>query len=123
MVDSIICFISKAVSYAIWHPGIARTEVTVARGIHFANMGHSAPRSIAGDDGVMKAHKRLELLPEEAIYLIERGALFCWKGTKLALSQIPGLNDVLGSPMSVQQSYSEMIGTEGITLEKFQVCI
>jgi tRNA-splicing endonuclease subunit Sen54 len=84
-------------------------------------MGHSAPRSTAGEDGVAKAYKRLELLPEEAIYLIERGALFCWKGTNLALSQIPGLNDVLGSPMSVQQAYSEMIGTEGMSLEKFQV--
>jgi len=109
------------VSYAIWHPDIVRTEVTVARGIHFGNMGHSAPRSIAGEDGVTKAYKRLELLPEEAIYLIERGALFCWKGTSLALNQITGLNDVLGSPMSVQQAYSEMIGTEGMTLEKFQV--
>lgn len=70
----------------------------------------------------MKTYKRLELLPEEAIYLIERGALFCWKATNLALGQIPGLNgDVLGSPMSVQQAYSEMIGTEEMTLEKFQV--
>lgn len=86
-------------------------------------MGHSAPRLISGEDGVTKAYKRLELLPEEAIYLIERGALFCWKRTSLALDQIPGLNDVLGSPMSVQQAYGEMIGTEGLTLEKFQVRI
>jgi tRNA-splicing endonuclease subunit Sen54 len=114
-------FISKAVSYAIWHPDIARTEVTVARGIHFANMGHSAPRSVVGEDGVSKTYKRVELLPEEAIYLIERGALFCWKATNLPLGQIPGLSDILGSPMSVQQAYSEMIGAEGITLEKLQV--
>jgi len=75
----IFSFISKAVSYAIWHPDIVRTEVTVARGIHFGNMGHSAPQSIAGEDGVTKAYKRLELLPEEAIYPIdlERSQL-CW---------------------------------------------
>ncbi|KAF8158038.1 tRNA-splicing endonuclease subunit sen54 N-term-domain-containing protein [Crassisporium funariophilum] len=112
---------SKAVSYASWHPDLARTHVTLARGIHFSNMGHSAPRSVIGEDGIEKIQKRLELLPEEAIYLIERGALFCWKQTDLNMGQIPGLNDVVGSPMTVQQAYSEMIGAEDLTLEKFQV--
>jgi len=84
-------------------------------------MGHSAPRSVIAEDGAPKVHKRLELLPEEAIYLIERGALFCWKKMDLILGQVPGLNDVHGSPMSVQQAYSELMNTEGLTLEKFQV--
>ncbi|PPQ75623.1 hypothetical protein CVT26_001579 [Gymnopilus dilepis] len=111
---------SKAISYATWHPDIARTHVTVARGIHFSNMGHSAPRSIVGEDGTEKLQKRLELLPEEAIYLIERGSLFCWKYMDLKLGQVPGLSEVEGSPMSVQQAFSEMIGKEDLTLEKFQ---
>ena len=113
-------FCSKAISYATWHPDIARTHVTVARGIHFSNMGHSAPRSIVGEDGTEKVKKRLELLPEEAIYLIERGSLFCWKYMDLKLGQVPGLSEVEGSPMSVQQAFSEMIGKEDLTLEKFQ---
>jgi hypothetical protein len=75
------------------------------------------------ENGSNKLQKRLELLPEEAIYLIERGALFCWKQMDLNLKQIPGLSDVEGAPMSVQQAYSEMIGREDLTLEKFQVCI
>ena len=112
---------SKVISYASWHPDLARTHVTVARGIHFSNMGHSAPRPIE-ENGIQKVQKRLELLPEEAIYLIERGALFCWKQIDLDIGQVPGLNDVNGSPMSVQQAYTEMIGREGLTLEKFQVC-
>ncbi|KAF8879080.1 hypothetical protein CPB84DRAFT_1793589 [Gymnopilus junonius] len=93
----------------------------VARGIHFSNMGHSAPRSVLGEDGTEKMQKRLELLPEEAIYLIERGSLFCWKQMNLDIVQIPGLSEVEGSPMSVQQAFSEMIGKEDLTLEKFQV--
>jgi len=80
-------------------------------------MGHSAPRP----DDTMKIQKRLELLPEEAVYLIERGSLFCWKHTNLNLGQVPGLSEVGGSPMSVQQAFSEMIGREELTLEKFQV--
>lgn len=84
-------------------------------------MGHSAPRSVVGEDGVSRTHKRLELLPEEAIYLIERGAMFCWKAMDVSLGQIPDLEEVHGSPMSVQQAYSEMLGMENMTLERFQV--
>ncbi|KAH9480353.1 putative tRNA-splicing endonuclease subunit sen54 [Psilocybe cubensis] len=112
---------SKVVSYATWHADIGRTHVTVARGIHFSNMGHSAPRSVLGEDGTAKIQKRLELLPEEAIYLIERGSLFCWKDIDLDMGIIPGMTEINGSPMSVQQAFSEMIGREDLTLEKFQV--
>lgn len=84
-------------------------------------MGHSAPRSVLGEDGTAKIQKRLELLPEEAIYLIERGSLFCWKDIDLDMGIIPGMTQVNGSPMSVQQAFSEMISCEDLTLEKFQV--
>ena len=119
-IQSLVKICSKVVSYASWYPDLARTHVTVARGVHFSNMGHSAPRPVE-ENGMQKVQKRLELLPEEAIYLIERGSLFCWKQTNLNLGQVPGLSDVNGSPMSVQQAYTEMIGREGLTLEKFQV--
>ena len=85
------------------------------KGIHFSSVGHSAPRYIPDEKGVEKLQKRTELLPEESIYLIERGAMFCWKESDL---QVEGLEWV---PMTVQQAYSEMIGTEGLDLEKFQV--
>ncbi|KAF9525500.1 tRNA-splicing endonuclease subunit sen54 N-term-domain-containing protein [Crepidotus variabilis] len=111
---------SKAISYGIWHPTLARTEVTVARGIHFTTMGHSAPRTSI-EEGATKSQKRLELLPEEAVYLIERGTLFCWKELALDPSKRPGLTELAGSPMSVQQAYTEMLGTEDMSLEKFQV--
>lgn len=84
-------------------------------------MGHSAPRSVQGEDGPSKMQKRLELLPEEAIYLIERGSMFCWKKNDLEFGEMPGLSDVSGTPMTVQQAFSEMIGKEDLTIEKFQV--
>lgn len=55
---------------------------------------------------------------------MERGTMFCWKehdrfpeNTQLGSS----LDDMEGSPMSVQQAYAEMIGKEDLTLERYQV--
>ncbi|KAJ3573636.1 hypothetical protein NP233_g2305 [Leucocoprinus birnbaumii] len=111
----------KGISYGIWHPSLARTQVTVQRGIHFTSMGHSAARPTLDEDGATKIKKRLELLPEEAIYLIERGALFCWGESDVDTSHLQGFEGIAGAPMSVQQAYAEMIGKENLTLEKFQV--
>lgn len=84
-------------------------------------MGHSVARAPSIQDGATKIQKRLELLPEEALYLVERGAMLCWKASELALSETPGLEDVEGVPMTVQQAFAEMVGTEDLTLEKYQV--
>ena len=121
---------SKSVSYAVWYPNLARAHVTVARGVHFTSMGHSAQRPVppssppTGSGKSLK--KRLELLPEETLYLVEKGALFCWKAS---CDDGPG-EDVVdwdsssqGAPMSVQQAYAEMIGTQDLTLDRYQVCI
>ena len=104
-------------SYGIWYPTLARAHVTIARGTHFMNMGHSVTRPENAEDGsAEKAGKRLELLPEEALYLVERGTMFCWKATRHNLP-----DDLEGEPLSVQQAFSEMVGTEGLTLEKYHV--
>ena len=68
---------SKAVSHAVWCPGLSRAYATVAKGIHFVSMGHSVPREVINDAGKLKIQKRVELLPEETMYLVERGSLFC----------------------------------------------
>ena len=81
-------------------------------------MGHSVSRST---DEALKIHKRLELLPEEALYLVERGTLFCTKESRGLTLNVPGMDDIEGVPMSVQQAFAEMIGSEGLTLEKYQV--
>jgi len=84
-------------------------------------MGHSAVRLTLDENGLEKVKKRLELLPEEAIYLIERGALFCWNESDVHTPHLQGSEGIAGIPMSVQQAYAEMIGKENLTLEKFQV--
>ncbi|KAL4073282.1 tRNA-splicing endonuclease subunit sen54 N-term-domain-containing protein [Scleroderma yunnanense] len=114
---------SKSVSYGIWYPGIARVHVTTARGIHFANMGHSIARADGDTENAsIKPAKRLELLPEEAIYLIERGALFCCKFISTCQPDITRVEETSpGAPMAVQQAYAEMIGRENMTLERYQV--
>ncbi|KAK7690178.1 hypothetical protein QCA50_006829 [Cerrena zonata] len=109
---------SKGVSYGIWYPDIARVHVTTARGTHFASMGHSVARE---DASIKKTLKRLELLPEEALYLVERGSLFCWKTIKPPTLDVSGLDGVEGSPMMVQQVSAEMIGKEDLSSEKYQV--
>ncbi|KAI6014815.1 tRNA-splicing endonuclease subunit sen54 N-term-domain-containing protein [Pisolithus microcarpus] len=122
---------SKSASYGIWYPSVARVHVVTSRGVHFASMGHSVSRASETSGNTEpesgKNHKtgtRLELLPEEAIYLIERGALFCYKSIPSSSSRI-NLENVEeispGAPMTVQQAYAEMIGREDMSLERYQV--
>ena len=93
-------------------------------------MGHSAPRAsyegAPGNGTAGKIQKRLELLPEEAIYLVERGSMLCWNASPTG-HNMPELTAAIyggpipGIPMSVQQVYTEMIGRDGLTAEKLQV--
>ncbi|THV06536.1 hypothetical protein K435DRAFT_743639 [Dendrothele bispora CBS 962.96] len=101
------------------------TVKSISRGQIMQNVGHSVPRLLPSQDSSgAKTQKRLELLPEEAIYLIERGSLFCWKESEADCSatvQSTVFEMVGGSPMTVQQAYSEMLGKENLTLERYQV--
>ncbi|KAF5368371.1 hypothetical protein D9758_002466 [Tetrapyrgos nigripes] len=112
----------KNMSYGIWHPSLSRVSVPITRGQMMQSIGHTVPRACT-EGFITKTQKRLELLPEEAIYLIERGSLFCWKESTLDLSAVKSevFEMVGGSPMTVQQAYSEMLGKENLTLERYQV--
>ncbi|CAG8440846.1 8049_t:CDS:2 [Acaulospora morrowiae] len=72
---------------------VNKVLVTVIRGNHFHNMGHS----INGEHW---------LYPEEALFLLERGALTA---------------DFEGVPVSIQQAYMLMMRESRLTLEKYQV--
>ncbi|KAI9458809.1 tRNA-splicing endonuclease subunit sen54 N-term-domain-containing protein [Russula earlei] len=112
---------SKSVSYAVWYPDLARAHVTVARGVHFTSMGHSVQRpSSRSSSSSGKPQKRLELLPEEALYLVEKGALFCWKASREGEGgDVEWDSASQGAPMSVQQAYAEMIGKQDLTLDRY----
>jgi tRNA-splicing endonuclease subunit Sen54 len=92
-------------------PDLFRVRITQVKGTLFNTIGYSAHRELL--DG--KWAKRLELLPEEALYLIERGSLIC-----LRQHQVDLPDDQLAT-MSAQQAFSEMVGKEGLTFERYQV--
>ncbi|KAI5997002.1 tRNA-splicing endonuclease subunit sen54 N-term-domain-containing protein [Pisolithus albus] len=122
---------SRSASYGIWYPPVARVHVVTSRGVHFASMGHSVSCASGNfgntepDSGKNnKTEPRLELLPEEAVYLIERGALFCYKSipgnpSRINLENVEETSP--GAPMTIQQAYAEMIGHEDMSLECYQV--
>ncbi|KAF8603085.1 hypothetical protein BDV93DRAFT_473781 [Ceratobasidium sp. AG-I] len=119
---------SKTISYAVWHPELGRAHVILARGTHFSALGHSALRQLENESDSAKPHKRLELMPEEALYLMERGSLFCWRKTEVPAYLVSSPEDFSnledcdlssGAPMSVQQGFAEMIGMDGLTLPHY----
>jgi len=93
-------------------------------------------RVVTGQPKDAVAKDKTWLLPEEALFLIERGSLDLWwpvRGLDVIFPSSPkdniGTPDEddyeLGLPLSLQAAYSLLIGTEGergkITLQKFQV--
>lgn len=102
----------------------------LARGTHFSVLGHSALRQPDDGSDSTKLQKRLELMPEETLYLMERGSLFCWRKTEAPVSLISSSEDFSnledcdlnnGAPMTVQQGFAEMIETDGLTLPHYIV--
>ncbi|KAG0151786.1 hypothetical protein CROQUDRAFT_650839 [Cronartium quercuum f. sp. fusiforme G11] len=75
----------------------------VAKGVLFSSIG-----------SWNRHRKRLELMPEELLYLIERGTVECWTEENAA-------NKIGSLPMSVEWAWGEIIGTGGLTLERYQV--
>lgn len=75
------------------------------RGQHFRTMG-------SGDK-----FNRIWLLPEEALYLIERGSL----DIRWPLMENDGAKEELPLPMSLQAAYATLVGRSGLTLERYVV--
>lgn len=73
-------------------------------GVHFLTVGRFSVE-----------RKRLELRPEEALYLAERGTIELWWETR------GEEGEVLRVPMSVQQAWASLLGHDELTMERFQV--
>ena len=85
-------------------------------------MGYNVPRDVVNNeepDVPARKVKVSELLPEEALYLIERGSMLCY--THLPEDVVSGGDELNGAPMTVQQAFALMIGREELSLEKYQV--
>lgn len=106
---------SKTLSTATWDPVFARAFVFVQRGQSCAHLGVTERRVV---DGQTTTH--LELFPEEAVYLIERGALDC------RLTRTPGAvplerDHASCIPLSVAQAYAQLLGRDGATMARYQI--
>jgi tRNA-splicing endonuclease subunit Sen54 len=74
-------------------------NAAAVHGIHFSTVGK-----------FVQERKRLELMPEEALYLIERGSIECWTS-----------EDETAVPLSVQHAWAVMISAGKLTPERYQV--
>ncbi|PVF99695.1 hypothetical protein CPB86DRAFT_702791 [Serendipita vermifera] len=109
---------TKRLSQAIWMPQYARAQIIDARGTSFNSLGYTTKRTSS-------PHKCLELLPEEALYLIERGSMLCWRELSFLYSAAAEEDDdpvkIRGEPMTIQRCFVDMLGVDGVTLEHYQV--
>ncbi|KAJ5159494.1 uncharacterized protein N7482_006498 [Penicillium canariense] len=65
---------------------------------------------------------RIWLLPEEALYLLERGSLdIRWPAEVTGGGGEEGADHELSIPMSLQAAYARLMGRGGLTLERFSV--
>lgn len=103
---------SKGHNSFTWRPELEGGRATcnngtAAYGIQFGPLGkYSAER------------KRLELLPEEALFMLEKGALELWRERKEGEMEDEGEKLV---PMTAEQGWAEIIGHDELTLERFAV--
>lgn len=89
---------SKSHNKAVWHQDLRRASMNVqdTHGIHFNSLGQ-----------YNSLRARIELLPEEALYMVERGSLECWTEENVA--------------MSAQQAFACMLAKNDLTIDKYQV--
>ena len=105
-------------------------RVLVARGHLLDSLGISV-RYSAGPSG--NSNTYTELLPEEALYLLERGSLQVWTGRVATNAEeaMEGLGEwseeeygVRGAiELSVMEGFATFIGQDGLSWERYQVSL
>jgi hypothetical protein len=68
-----------------------------------------------------KAKATIQLLPEEALFLLERGSLQIWMGEGEWDDEVWGVPGAV--EMSVAEAFAAFLGTDGLTWERYQVCL
>ena len=129
--------IEGADSTAIGMGGDYVVLVEEARGSQFRSLGRARGVTVktTREDGEVeeRAKSLLWLLPEEALYLVERGNLDLWWPTEGGLERMErGLEGLVvedvedeGTPMSLQAAYAMLIGNDGergkVELDRYTV--
>ena len=79
-------------------------------GVLFNSMGHSVRRPIKySPDEQPRLVTKLELLSEEALYLVERGSMLCFRQDANSDFEYfdAESNSFAGNPMTVQQAFAD----------------
>jgi hypothetical protein len=115
-------------AHALLTPKSPYPRIIIARGHLLDSLGISV-RYPAGPTGKSKTY--IELLPEEALYLLERGSLQVWTGRAATAAEEAeeGLGDwseeehgVRGAvELSVMEGFATFIGQDGLSWERYQV--
>ena len=109
----------KGYTTATYHPETNMAYTYNPKGTHFSKMGvvKSAKDDPLGADGFRG--QRLWLLPEEVLYLLERGSL------DVRWPEFQSEEESAGLPMSLQGAYAMFIGDDsqvgGLTFERYSV--
>ncbi|KAK4688042.1 tRNA-splicing endonuclease subunit Sen54, partial [Tremellales sp. Uapishka_1] len=121
---------SKSMSHALITPSCPFPRLLVSRGHILDHIGISM-RLPPPPGSFAKPKTYTQLLPEEALYLLERGALQIWIGEepKTAEETEAGIGQwsdeewgVKGAvEMSVMEGFAIFMGKEGLTWERYQV--
>lgn len=117
---------SKSLSHAIITPSSSFPRLIVSRGHVLDSLGITVRRVVDG-----KSNVSVELLPEEALYLVERGSLQIWNGRDAVTDQ--DAEEGVGSwcdeefgvkgavELSVMEAFGVFMGKEGLTWQRYQV--
>lgn len=123
----VLTFARKSLSHALITSESPYPTLVIARGHVLDSMGISV-RDIR-DDG--KSAARVQLLPEEAIYLAERGSLQLWNGR--APQSVQEEEDGVGRwcdeefgikgavEMSIMEVYGAFMGLDRLNWQRYQV--
>ncbi|KAL1407053.1 tRNA-splicing endonuclease subunit sen54 [Vanrija albida] len=120
---------SKSLSHAVVTPSSPFPQLIVSRGHVLDSVGITVRRSITEGDQT-KTTSRVELLPEEAMYMAERGTLQIWNGRdpETEEDRQRGVGEwcdeefgVRGAvEMSVMEVFGAFMGKEALTWQRYQ---
>ncbi|WVW81773.1 hypothetical protein I302_103770 [Kwoniella bestiolae CBS 10118] len=123
---------SKSISHAIITPSNPYPKMLIIHGHLFDTIGMSIRYPTSEKDlqkGKSKGYSQTELLPEEALYLLERGTLQIWMSNDLTEEEKDkGYGEwsdeeygVKGAvEMSVMDGFGTFIGRDGLSWERYQ---
>lgn len=114
---------SKSISHAVLTPHSPYPYLLVARGHLLDTMGISVRHSQASSGSTFtakgKIKARTQFLPEEALFMLERGSLQIWTAENDEWDEeicgVPG-----GVEMSVAEGFAAFLGKEGLSWERYQ---